>query len=193
MKILAVRNLRSISPSEAACSLHGQRLVRALQAVDLDIEQGVTVGIVGESGCGKSTLGHHCEDIRARRAASHATTLTGICPRHHPGPPAQGEATFRRDVQMVFQNPYDSLDPRMTIRDIIRAHRHHRLFADSRWPTSKSAGFSQGGLMLSTRSARVLRRATTEDSHRQGDLGQAQATDMRRGPRRRWTYRFRAR
>lgn len=134
MKILAVRNLKKYFPIRSGVFLQVTGWVRALQAVDLDIEQGVTVGIVGESGCGKSTLGRTIVKIYEPTAGS----ITYHDPDGHVhditrGLPRKVRATFRRDVQMVFQNPYDSLDPRMTIRDIIREPIDtHRLFADSK-------------------------------------------------------------
>jgi oligopeptide/dipeptide ABC transporter ATP-binding protein len=100
-----------------------------VDGVDLTITQGETVGVVGESGCGKSTL---------------ARLLLGLLP------PSQGEVHFmgsplarqgkrvRRDLQVIFQDPYSSLNPRMTAGEIVerplivhklgnRAQRHERV------------------------------------------------------------------
>jgi len=94
--------------------LLGRRLLRAVDGVDLELARGETLGIVGESGCGKSTLGF---------------VLLGLLP------PTAGRVTFlgrdvhraagrelkrlRRDLQVVFQDPYGSLNPRMTVGEIV--------------------------------------------------------------------------
>ena len=89
MKILAVRNLKKYFPIRSGVFLQVTGWVRALQAVDLDIEQGVTVGIVGESGCGKSTLGRTIVKIYEPTAGSITYHDPDGMSRHHPGPPAQ--------------------------------------------------------------------------------------------------------
>jgi oligopeptide/dipeptide ABC transporter ATP-binding protein len=95
--------------------------VRAVDGVDLDVQPGQTVGLVGESGCGKSTLGRTL--IRLVEPTSGEITFGGRDLTRLRGR-ALKEA--RRDMQIVFQDPVGSLDPRMTVRDIIgeglRAH-----------------------------------------------------------------------
>jgi peptide/nickel transport system ATP-binding protein len=90
--------------------LFHSRQLRAVDGVDLALHQGETLGIVGESGCGKSTL---------------ARLLLGLLP------PTGGEVRFmggllhtqgkalRRDLQVIFQDPYSSLNPRMTAGEIV--------------------------------------------------------------------------
>jgi peptide/nickel transport system ATP-binding protein len=87
---------------------------RALDAVDLEINTGETVGIVGESGSGKSTLARSI--IRLNTPSGGAIRLDG-----QDVGALGGEAltAFRRRVQMVFQNPYDSLNPRLTIGEAV--------------------------------------------------------------------------
>ncbi|MFW8588917.1 ABC transporter ATP-binding protein [Rhizobium beringeri] len=87
---------------------------RAIDGIDLKINTGETVGIVGESGSGKSTLARSI--IRPEHAGAVARSAwTGRMSAH------SGEAltAFRRRVQMVFQNPYDSLNPRLTIAEAV--------------------------------------------------------------------------
>ena len=87
---------------------------KALDGIDLAIKAGETVGIVGESGSGKSTLARTI--ILQNRATDGGVTLEG-----RPTADLSGAALlgFRRRVQMVFQNPYDSLNPRMTALETI--------------------------------------------------------------------------
>ena len=87
---------------------------KALDGIDLTIKAGETVGVVGESGSGKSTLARTI--ILQNRATEGAVTLEG-----RPIADISGAAllAFRRRVQMVFQNPYDSLNPRMTALETI--------------------------------------------------------------------------
>ncbi|MBK9143599.1 MAG: dipeptide ABC transporter ATP-binding protein [Candidatus Melainabacteria bacterium] len=88
--------------------------VRALDGVDLDVKEGETLGLVGESGCGKSTLGRVM--LRLLPATSGSVSFAGkevlTCSEKE-------MKKLRRDLQIVFQNPYASLDPRMTVEKII--------------------------------------------------------------------------
>ena len=102
-------------------TMHGEdsrrgpkRRIMALDGVTLELNAGETLGIAGESGCGKSTL---------------AKLLTGLLPPDNgivrfkgndlARLPAEGRRLFRRSVQMVFQDPFSSLNPRLRIGDAI--------------------------------------------------------------------------
>jgi peptide/nickel transport system ATP-binding protein len=91
-----------------------EEVVHAVDHVDLDVFQGEVVGLVGESGCGKSTLGRMVAGILEPSSGTIAwkgrevTTLTA----------AEAKAA-KLAVQMIFQDPYASLNPRMRVKDII--------------------------------------------------------------------------
>ncbi|ODT66657.1 MAG: oligopeptide ABC transporter ATP-binding protein OppF [Pelagibacterium sp. SCN 63-23] len=89
-------------------------VLRAVDGVDLDLKKGETLGLVGESGCGKSTLARTV--IRLHEPTSGSIVFDGS---------EVGKASeralgaFRRRVQMIFQDPYASLNPRMNVGDLI--------------------------------------------------------------------------
>jgi len=101
--LLSVRNLRVHFPSKGA-------VVRAVDGVSFDIASGETLGLLGESGCGKTTLGRTI--LRLQRATSGEVLYRGRAIGEDARP-------FRRHIQMIFQDPYASLDPRMTVESII--------------------------------------------------------------------------
>jgi oligopeptide transport system ATP-binding protein len=103
-----VRNLRTHFPISRG------RIVKAVDGVSLSIEKGETFGLVGESGCGKSTLGRTIKGIYAPTAGE---------VRFDGKDTAKFSAAERRNfalkMHMIFQDPYASLDPRMTVGEII--------------------------------------------------------------------------
>ena len=92
----------------------GRQTVRAVDGVTLDILQGETLGLVGESGCGKSTLGRVVTQLQPASAGSILFEGKDLAALH-----GEELRQMRQHVQMIFQDPYGSLNPRMTVGNII--------------------------------------------------------------------------
>ena len=112
-KILDVKNISMQFNSKGVC-------VRAVTEVSFPVYEGETIGIVGESGCGKTTLG---------RCSVRAYEPTAGCVEYTASDgqlldflkiDKQTMKKYRKEIQMIFQDPYSSLDPRMTVLDIIK-------------------------------------------------------------------------
>jgi oligopeptide/dipeptide ABC transporter ATP-binding protein len=109
--ILQIKNLTKIYKS-------GKTEVKALSDVSFDVCEGETIGIVGESGCGKTTLGRSIvRGIDATSGEVLIHTEEGVI--NFLQATKEQMKKYRRDIQMIFQDPYASLDPRMTVFDII--------------------------------------------------------------------------
>jgi len=91
-----------------------QQIVHALNGVSFTVRRGETLGIVGESGCGKSTLARCL--VRLNNPIGGSVTYDGIDVLKLEGAPRRN---YHRRVQMVFQDPYSSLNPRMTVRQTL--------------------------------------------------------------------------
>jgi len=108
--LLEIRGLSKCFTSRRGLFSRRRRLVRALDGVDLTIYRQETLGVVGESGCGKTTLGRAI--LRLIRPTSGQILFEGqdIAPLSR-----REMRDYRRHMQMVFQNPYSSFDPRFTV------------------------------------------------------------------------------
>jgi peptide/nickel transport system ATP-binding protein len=115
MSLVEVRNLTKVYPlgeSVFGGRAHGE--VRAVDDVSLSIEAGETLGLVGESGSGKSTLGRLI--LRLVEPTSGSIRFDG----HDLLAAGHGEMRrIRRDMQIIFQDPFGSLDPRFRVHDVI--------------------------------------------------------------------------
>ncbi len=114
MPLLEVRNLKVHFPVKPGVFSRARDFVKAVDDVSFTLAPGETLGLVGESGCGKTTLGRAIVRLVEPTAGSvlfegeDLARLSGATLR-----------VRRRNVQMIFQDPYGSLNPRMTVADLI--------------------------------------------------------------------------
>lgn len=115
MPLLEVRNLtRIFDLSESPFGSRRAGEIRAVDDVSLDIREGETLGLVGESGSGKSTLGRLI--LRLIEPTSGAIVFDGVDLLQANGSELR---RLRRDMQIIFQDPFGSLDPRFRVEDVI--------------------------------------------------------------------------
>ena len=112
--LLQVENVKKFFPIHSGLFLRKTGDVRAVDDVSFTLKRGETLGLVGESGCGKSTLGRTL--IRLYEPTSGKVTFHNSDVTKLKGPELKG---FKRRVQMIFQDPYASLNPRHTVGHII--------------------------------------------------------------------------
>lgn len=112
--ILQVDELRKYFPHESGLFGRGAKWLKAVDGVSFSINPGETLGLVGESGCGKTTVGRTIIGLYEPTAGS--VTYKGVDQAK-----ASGALRLknRRQMQMIFQDPYASLNPRMTVGDIV--------------------------------------------------------------------------
>lgn len=113
--ILEAKNLKKYFPIKKGFFLREVASVKAVDDVSLTVKKGETLGLVGESGCGKSTLGRTL--IRLYEPTAGSIHFDGQDFLTMKGEDLRKK---RKNMQMIFQDPYASLDPRMTVGQIIR-------------------------------------------------------------------------
>ncbi|MCL2079011.1 MAG: ABC transporter ATP-binding protein [Oscillospiraceae bacterium] len=109
MSLLTVSNLKKYFPVQG--NMWNRKQVKAVDGIDLTIERGETLGLVGESGCGKSTVGRvilHLHEPTDGEIVYDGINVTSSSIKN-----------LRNRMQIVFQDPYSSLNPRMTVGDVV--------------------------------------------------------------------------
>ena len=123
-KILEVKDLRVRFPVFGGVFLRKIAEVKAVDGMSFDLLKGETLGLVGESGCGKSTVGRAIVNIL--RAMNYGVEISGQVLYHDSGQTVDLNQLsrsqmrpYRSAIQMIFQDPYSSLNPRMTVSQIV--------------------------------------------------------------------------
>ena len=114
MSLLEIRNLKKHFPVGQALFSRNNDVVKAVDGVNLRVEQGETLGLVGESGCGKSTLGRAI--LRLIEPTEGEVYFEG---KNLLAMSQRELRDMRRQMQIIFQDPYASLNPRMRVGDIV--------------------------------------------------------------------------
>jgi oligopeptide/dipeptide ABC transporter ATP-binding protein len=114
MSLLEIRDLKKHFPVGDGLFSRGKGVVKAVDGVSLTVNEGETLGLVGESGCGKSTLGRailRLIEPTGGEVNFHGRNLLALSQREL--------RDMRREMQIIFQDPYASLNPRMRVGDIV--------------------------------------------------------------------------
>lgn len=112
--LLEVKNLKKYFPVKAGIFKKTVAHVKAVDDISFAVEEGETLGLVGESGCGKSTTGRTI--LRLLEATAGEVIFEG---KNVMDLDKKEMRAIRRDMQIIFQDPYASLNPRMTVADIV--------------------------------------------------------------------------
>ncbi|MFN2340207.1 MAG: ABC transporter ATP-binding protein [Halanaerobium sp.] len=112
--LLEVKNLKKYFPVKAGIFKRTVDYVKAVDDISFNVKEGETLGLVGESGCGKSTTGRTI--LRLLEATAGQVIFEG---KSVMDLDKKEMREIRRDMQIIFQDPYASLNPRMTVTDIV--------------------------------------------------------------------------
>jgi peptide/nickel transport system ATP-binding protein/oligopeptide transport system ATP-binding protein len=112
--LLELENLKTYYPVRSGLARRQAGVVKAVDGISLSIQEGETFGLVGESGCGKTTLGRSI--MRLEKPTEGRIIFQGTDIRTLSG---RALKAVRRDVQMIFQDPQSSLNPRMRVVDLV--------------------------------------------------------------------------
>lgn len=112
--IMELRGVKQHYPVARPLPFGPRKVVKALDGVDLQVAGGRTVGVIGESGCGKSTLARIMSGLEKPTEGQVLFQGVDINSLH-----GAERAEMRRNIQLIFQDPYASLNPRMTIEQIL--------------------------------------------------------------------------
>jgi oligopeptide transport system ATP-binding protein len=134
--LVATERVGKYFPVRTGFFSRGDKLLRAVDGVSIRVRRGETVGLVGESGCGKSTLGRlvlRLVEPTFGRVVFDGRDIVPLRP--------SDMRPLRRKMQIIFQDPYSSLNPRMTVRDIVgEAIQIHKLAATKKDEEEMVAG-----------------------------------------------------
>ncbi|WP_053367993.1 ABC transporter ATP-binding protein [Bacillus sp. FJAT-27245] len=127
--ILEVSNLKKYFPIKTGILQKTTGYVKAVDGLTFKVKKGETLGIVGESGCGKSTMGRTL--IRLYEPTDGQILFNGLDISHLPE--SELRKVMRKKIQMIFQDPFASLNPRKTLRSTLyEPLKTHQLFANER-------------------------------------------------------------